>query len=129
MEEKSNVFVADIFSISKTLDTSMITTAGQFIVLSNVVRPLIKLNSQAQIEGDLVESWEISEDSTLFQFTISKGAKWSNGELITSDDVIKSLERQRSLNTANHFHFSSIKSLTKINPTQFTVKLLSLIHI
>lgn len=36
----------------------------------------------------LAESWEISEDGLTYTFTLREGLQWSDGEPITSDDVV-----------------------------------------
>ena len=43
----------------------------------------------------LAESWTISDDGLLYEFTLRKGIKFHNGEAITSDDVKFSYERYR----------------------------------
>ncbi len=40
----------------------------------------------------IAESWEVSEDKKTITFELIKGAKWSDGEPITSEDVKWSLE-------------------------------------
>lgn len=42
----------------------------------------------AEIEPRLAESWEISEDRLKITFTMRDGARWSDGEPLTVDDVI-----------------------------------------
>jgi peptide/nickel transport system substrate-binding protein len=46
----------------------------------------------AGIHGSVVESWEQSEDSTLFTFHMRPGLKWSDGEPVTTEDVQFSFE-------------------------------------
>lgn len=41
-----------------------------------------------EIEPALAESWEISEDEKRIVFTLRDGLKWSDGELLTADDVV-----------------------------------------
>jgi len=36
----------------------------------------------------LAESWEISDDGLTYTFTLKEGLKWSDGEPLTSDDVV-----------------------------------------
>jgi len=39
------------------------------------------------IEGNVVESFEVSEDNTTFTFHMREGLKWSDGEPVTTEDV------------------------------------------
>ncbi|MUG96206.1 ABC transporter substrate-binding protein [Scytonema sp. UIC 10036] len=41
-----------------------------------------------KIEPALAESWEISDDKMRIVFTLREGLKWSDGEPLTTDDVI-----------------------------------------
>ncbi len=41
-----------------------------------------------EIEPELAESWEVSEDKRKIVFTLRKGLKWSDGHPLTADDVI-----------------------------------------
>ena len=42
----------------------------------------------SKIEPRLIESWESSEDFTTWTIHMRKGAKWSDGEPFTSDDIM-----------------------------------------
>ena len=44
------------------------------------------------IRGDLATGWSVSEDGKSFVFTLPEDARWHDGEPITADDVVFSLE-------------------------------------
>jgi len=46
--------------------------------------------------GDLAESWGISQDGTIYNFSIREEAVWHDGEEVTSQDVIFTIEMMRS---------------------------------
>lgn len=46
--------------------------------------------------GDLAESWGISEDGTVYNFSIRPSAVWHDGEPVSSDDVVFTIEYLRS---------------------------------
>jgi len=54
-------------------------------------------------EPNLVESFSISDDATVYQFVIRKGLKWSNGDPVTTEDV--------------RFYIDDIASNTDLSPT------------
>jgi len=39
------------------------------------------------IEGNVLESFEVSDDNTIFTFHMREGLKWSDGEPVTTEDV------------------------------------------
>lgn len=46
----------------------------------------------SQLEPGLAESWEVSKDGKKIVFTLREGLKWSDGEPMTTDDIIFSYE-------------------------------------
>ena len=46
----------------------------------------------SEVEPALAESWEISEDQRQVIFTLREGLKWSDGEPLTSEDVLFTFE-------------------------------------
>jgi len=48
----------------------------------------MKLNHQGELVGDLAESYEISEDQLNYTFHLRKEIKWHDGERLTADDII-----------------------------------------
>ena len=51
-------------------------------------RGLIRFDSRGIAYPDLAESWGISEDATLYTFSLREDAFWHDGEPVQSDDVI-----------------------------------------
>lgn len=45
-----------------------------------------------EIIGDLAESWEVSEDGTVYTFYLAD-AQWSDGETVKASDIVFSLDR------------------------------------
>ncbi len=62
-------------------------------VREQIFSRLVRVNADAEIEGDLAESWEISEDGLAITFHLRQGVKWHNGDDFNADDVIYSFAR------------------------------------
>lgn len=79
---------------------------------------LVSLNdSTAEIEAELAESWEV-ESSSSYLFKLRKGVKFSNGEELTSDDVVFTFRELPSLTgetTAAATVLNSIDTVTAID--------------
>jgi peptide/nickel transport system substrate-binding protein len=58
---------------------------GVFAHLSNPT--LMKMAADGKIVGLTAKSYEVSEDGTIWKFTISDDLYWSDGEKLTPDDV------------------------------------------
>ncbi len=57
---------------------------------------LMRHDDRGVPQGDLAESWGISQDGKTYNFTIRSNAKWHDGEPVTSDDVAFTIELLRS---------------------------------
>lgn len=55
--------------------------------------PLVELTSQSELKGLVAESWEGSADATVWRFKIRAGVKFSNGQEVTAQDVMRTMER------------------------------------
>ena len=49
---------------------------------------LLKVQDDLSFQPDLAESWEVSEDATIYTFKIREGITWTDGEPFTIDDII-----------------------------------------
>ncbi len=57
---------------------------------------LLRFDDQGIPQGDLSNSWGISRDGTIYNFSLHENAVWHDGEPVTSDDVIFTIERMRA---------------------------------
>ncbi len=57
---------------------------------------LVRFDDRGLPMGDLAESWGISEDGTVYNFSIRPSAVWHDGEPVSSDDVVFTIEYLRS---------------------------------
>ena len=54
---------------------------------------LVTFDRDGQLIGDLAESWDVSEDGTVFTFQLREGVTWHDGEPFTAEDVVFTYER------------------------------------
>lgn len=58
------------------------------IAYNQISDTLVKKNDAGEYEPALAESWEINDDSTEFTFHLRQDVTWSDGEPLTADDVV-----------------------------------------
>jgi peptide/nickel transport system substrate-binding protein len=57
---------------------------------------LVKFDSRGLPQPDLADSWGASSDGTIYNFSIRQNAVWHDGQPVTSDDVIFTVELIKS---------------------------------
>lgn len=57
---------------------------------------LVRFDERGMPHADLADSWGVSQDGTIYNFTIRPNAVWHDGTPVTSDDVIFTIERMKS---------------------------------
>lgn len=79
---------------------------------------LVRFDERGLPHADLAESWGVSQDGTIYNFTIRPNAVWHDGMPVTSDDVIFTIEMMKG---AGSLYPQDIKDLwsrvtvTKLN--------------
>jgi peptide/nickel transport system substrate-binding protein len=63
----------------------------------------------------LAESWEGSEDGLTYTYTLREGLEWSDGEPLTADDIVYTIERSRDEEWFNHFSTTQNLEATAID--------------
>lgn len=57
---------------------------------------LVKFDDRGIPQGDLAESWGISRDGKVYNFSIRANAVWHDGQAVTSQDVIFTVDAMRA---------------------------------
>ena len=87
-----------------TLDPAQINQVLQFQISSNVLSGLTHINAELIAQGDLAESWSVSDDGTEYTFKLRQGVRFHNGDPFTADDVLftykRSSDPQKSIHSA-----------------------------
>ncbi len=57
---------------------------------------LVRFDERGLPQADLADSWGVSQDGTIYNFTIRPNAIWHDGTPVTSDDIIFTIEMIKS---------------------------------
>jgi peptide/nickel transport system substrate-binding protein len=71
-----------------TIINPILTTHSVSMSLQDLIfNKLVRLNAKGEIEPDLAEYWEISEDGLVYTFHLRKGVKFHDGVECTAEDI------------------------------------------
>ncbi len=79
--------------LDASLDPHKTVSAGTREILFNVFEGLVKPTSNGDLICAVAEDYTIDETATIYTFTLRDGITFHNGELVTVDDVVYSLNR------------------------------------
>ncbi len=84
-----------------TLDPALVTDTGSAQYVAEIFSGLTTIAPDLELELDLAESFEVSEDGRVYTFTLRPDALFHNGRRVTADDVAWSIDRALSPETSS----------------------------
>lgn len=79
--------------LDDSLDPHQTVAAGTREVLFNIFEGLVNPNSDGEMIPAVAEKYTLSEDGTTYTFTLREGVKFHNGQTVTAEDVVYSINR------------------------------------
>jgi ABC-type transport system substrate-binding protein len=108
-------------SFSNDFDPGTLTNDCAFTELSNVYQSVVTQASNFAIGPGAAQSWTISPDGTTITFHLRPGLVFSNGQPVTSQDIVTSLNHIKKSPT--RFSLTEIKSMTAPDPSTLVIQL------
>ncbi|QPH52258.1 ABC transporter substrate-binding protein [Pontivivens ytuae] len=95
------------------------------VVYANVFEGLTRFGPDGSIQPALARAWDVSEDGTVYTFTLVEGATFHDGSAFDAEDVKFSLDRARAEDSTNAQKqlFEGIESVEVLSPTSVRVTL------
>ena len=104
-----------------TLDPFIPNDNGSIYAIEQVCDSLVEPDTTGEgLRPGVAESWEISEDKLTYTFKL-RDTKFSNGDPVTAEDVLFSLEKASADSAPLGFLYAPIKSIEAVDPK--TVKM------
>ena len=79
--------------LDNSLDPHKAVAAGTKEVMFNVFEGLVKPTSNGDLIPAVAQTYTVSEDHLTYTFTLREGVKFHNGDTVTAEDVVYSLQR------------------------------------
>jgi peptide/nickel transport system substrate-binding protein len=83
------------------LDPHLTNATATRNMIENIYDTLVMFDSSMQIVPALAESWEASEDGLTWTFTLREGVTFHNGDPLTAQDVVFSINRIKNPDVAS----------------------------
>jgi oligopeptide transport system substrate-binding protein len=80
----------------QTLDPGQALDQPSAQVITAIFTGLVQLNDQLQVTPQMATTWTSSSDHLTWTFTLKSGLKFSDGALLTSADIVYSIDRALS---------------------------------
>jgi oligopeptide transport system substrate-binding protein len=72
----------------RTIDPGFCEDVPGFVVLGDLFEGLMRLDAAGNVEPGVAERWEVSADGLRWRFHLRTTARWSNGDVVTSQDFV-----------------------------------------
>jgi len=119
------VLVVGQIAEPKALDPAAVTAVNDFRILMNVYDGLVRYKSGTlEVEPALATEWEISEDGTVYTFTLREGVTFHDGSAFDAEAVKFNFDRMLNEDHPYHdtgpfplaFFFSAIEETEVVDP-------------
>ncbi|MFD7131659.1 ABC transporter substrate-binding protein [Streptomyces sp. NPDC059894] len=105
-----------------TLDVSRESGILNYVVASLVQESLLSISPTGQLQPGLAESWK-QPDAKTYVYTLRRGARFSDGAALTTDDVLASIEAARDGSSTLAYAWAGVASVKATGAREITVRL------
>lgn len=112
-----NIVTVNAVQIFGTIDPAKINDYTEYMAAVNMYEALTTLDGDGNIQPLLAESWEVSDDTLTWTFTLKEGATFQDGTPVEAKDVVWSIERLLAINEGPSYLFSPIMSEGSVTAT------------
>jgi peptide/nickel transport system substrate-binding protein len=84
---------------------------------------LFALDANLEIQPQMVDTYEISDDNLKYTFSLRDGLKWHDGQPVTSADIIPSIERWGAKDAMGQLMMQFVDSMTAVDDKTFEINL------
>jgi peptide/nickel transport system substrate-binding protein len=126
------VLVVGQIAEPKSLDPAAVTAVNDFRILVNLYEGLLRYQpGTLEVGPGLAESWEVSDDGTVYTFTLRQGVMFHDGTPFNAEAVKFNFDRMLNEDHPFHdtgpfplaFYFSAIEETTVVDEHTVEIKL------
>jgi peptide/nickel transport system substrate-binding protein len=83
---------------------------------------LVAMDEHFQVQPQMAD-WKVSADGLVYTFTLRDGLQWHDGQPVTAEDCVASLNRWAQRDAGGQMLFAATKELKATGPNTFTLTL------
>ncbi|MCJ7795968.1 MAG: ABC transporter substrate-binding protein, partial [Thermoleophilia bacterium] len=95
----------NIKSEPRSLDPNIATDTTSALIINNIFEGLTRMDGDGNVFPGLADTWEVSPDGMTYTFNLRGTDKWSNGDVVTSQDFKNSWTRILDPKTAGEYAY------------------------
>lgn len=92
-------------------------------IIKYITEPLFIFDNELGLTSQLLESWKVSKEKTLYEFVLRKQVLFHDGKELTTDDVIFTLKEALKGKTSTITYIKSIQDIKKVDKYKFKILL------
>ena len=104
-----------------SLDLTLYTSGNDRIIVENWSEWAVLREPSGKIVPGVASSWKISPDGKKIEFTMRKGVKFHNGDLLTTKDILFGYERGKAKSSGVKTATSLVERLEIVDDYRFNV--------
>ena len=86
--EEGNHLVVEVGPDPETIDPALNSASDGNIMIIHLFEPLLNMDKDNNIIGEMAETWDVSEDGLTYTFHLREGLKWSDGTPLTANACV-----------------------------------------
>lgn len=110
-------------SLSQKLNHLEIHSVSEYVIFDDLLRSLVKFDSNGELAPDLAESWEVKDQYKKFVLKIKPNQYFSDNSLITTKEIAMSLQNVLANPAIVHGDGKKIKKVSILNDSQVEIEL------
>ena len=107
------------------IDPALAGSSTEYIITNACYNTLLRVNPALELEPELAQSWEVSEDGLTYTIKLQTGVKFHHGKEMTAEDVVYTFDRIRDEATASNGRplFEPVASIEAPDPATVIFRL------
>ncbi len=91
--KQGSTYKTALFKATASLDPALVQTEYGVVLMHQLFDGLVKFGPYLQIKPALAKTWTIAENGTQYRFILQENARFHNGQPVTADDAVFSIQR------------------------------------